>query len=73
MQAVKQQKGLEVFQLHTHLAGFATGALALVQPIFLAFLLHFGLLASAGKGRSGVLVTELLARTLIFLLLLQNT
>lgn len=29
MQAVKQQKGLEVFQLHTHLAGCATEALAL--------------------------------------------
>lgn len=40
MRAVKQQKGLEFFQLHTHLAGCATEALVLLLvhfPIALFF------------------------------------
>lgn len=40
MRAAKQQKGLEFFQLHTHLAGCATEALVLLLvhfPIALFF------------------------------------
>lgn len=74
MRAVKQQKGLEFFQLHTHLAGCATEALVLLLvhfPIAL-FFLHFGPFASVGKGRSWLLVTELLARIPIFFLFVEH-